>query len=148
MTTGAKTTIGKPAIFGSMAPSPSGQYLLVTEIKKPFSHTVPINGFPQDVEILTRSGEVAKKIADLPSREGTSLTGVETGPRCYQWRADQPATVLWVEALDGGDLKNKVPFRDKRRRRSRRRSPVSPWRSRKPNGATAASPTPTPASRC
>src|SRR5204863_2683416 len=28
-------------------------------------------------------------------------------------RPDQPATILWVEALDKGDLKNKVPFRDK-----------------------------------
>src|SRR5207247_2523369 len=28
-------------------------------------------------------------------------------------REDQPSTILWVEALDGGDLKNKVPFRDK-----------------------------------
>ena len=72
-----------------------------------------MNGFAQDVEIWTRAGEVAKKIADLPSREGTTLTGVEPGPRSYQWRADQPATIVWVEALDGGDLKNKVPFRDK-----------------------------------
>ena len=111
--TAAKTPIGQPAIFGTVTPSPSGQYLLVSRIKKPFSHIVPLNGFPQDVEILTRSGEVAKRIADLPSREGTTLTGVEPGPRAAHWRADQPATVLWVEALDGGDLKNKVPFRDK-----------------------------------
>ena len=97
-----------------VTPSPSGQYVLVSEVKKPFSHTMPMNGFPQDVEIWTRAGELAKKIADLPSREGTPLTGVEPGPRSYQWRADQPATIVWVEALDGGDLKNKVPFRDKR----------------------------------
>ena len=88
--------------------------MLVAKIKKPFSHLIPMNGFPQDVEIWTRSpGDIAKKIADLPSREGTPLTGVEPGPRSYQWRADQPATIVWVEALDGGDLKNKVPFRDK-----------------------------------
>jgi dipeptidyl aminopeptidase/acylaminoacyl peptidase len=54
-----------------------------------------------------------KKLADRPSREGTTLTGVEAGPRSFQWRADQPATVLWVEALDGGDNRAKVPFRDK-----------------------------------
>ena len=42
-----------------------------------------------------------------------TLTGVRTGPREYRWRPDQPATLVWVEALDGGDLKNKVPFRDK-----------------------------------
>src|SRR5262249_48379940 len=29
------------------------------------------------------------------------------------WRQDQPATVVWAEALDGGDPRNKVPFHDK-----------------------------------
>ena len=111
--TGAKTTIGRPGIFNNVTPSPSGQFVLVNKVKKPFSHLVPMNGFAQDVEIWGRAGELAKKIADLPSREGTTLTGVEPGPRGYHWRADQPSTILWVEALDGGDLKNKVPFRDK-----------------------------------
>ena len=72
-----------------------------------------MNGFPEDVEIWTRRGEVARRIADVPSREGVPLTGVQTGPRGYRWRQDQPATALWTEALDGGDMKNKVPFRDK-----------------------------------
>jgi dipeptidyl aminopeptidase/acylaminoacyl peptidase len=111
--TGAKSAIGKPAIFTGVTPAPGGQFLLATTIKKPFSHTVTMTGFPQNVEIWTRTGDVAKRIADQPSREGTTLTGVEPGPRAYRWRADQPATLLWVEALDGGDLKNKVPFRDK-----------------------------------
>jgi len=110
---GAKTTIGRPAVFNNVTPSPDGQHVLVAKIKKPYSHLVPMNGFPQEIEIWTRTGDVEKKIADLPSREGTPLTGVEPGPRSVHWRADQPATVLWVEALDGGDLKNKVPFRDK-----------------------------------
>jgi len=112
-TTGRKTLIGKPAIFDSVTPSPSGEYLLITKIKRPFSHLIPMNGFPQDIEVWSRSGQVAKKIADIPSREGVSLTGVQAGPRGIRWRPDEPATVLWVEALDGGDLKNKVPFRDK-----------------------------------
>jgi dipeptidyl aminopeptidase/acylaminoacyl peptidase len=111
--TGAKTLIGKPAIFAGVAPSPSGQYLLLTRIKKPFSHILPMNDFPSDVEIWTRAGDVARKVADKPSREGTPLTGVEAGPRGYRWRADQPATILWVEALDGGDPRTKVPFRDR-----------------------------------
>ena len=110
--TGAKTPIGKTGIFSNVTPSPSGQYVLVSKIKKPFSHTVPANGFNQDIEVWSRDGDV-KKLADRPSREGTTLTGVEAGPRGFQWRADQPATVLWVEALDGGDNRLKVPFRDK-----------------------------------
>lgn len=113
VTTGVKTVIGRPAIFDNMTPSPSGEYLLVSKIKRPFSRLIPMGGFPQDVEIWNRRGEVARKIAEIPSREGISLTGVQTGPRGYRWRSDQPATALWAEALDGGELKNKVPFRDK-----------------------------------
>ena len=111
--TGRKTLIGRAAIFDNVIPSPDGEYLLVSKIKRPFSHLIPMNGFPEDVEVWTRKGEVARKIADLPSREGVPINGVQTGPRGYHWRQDQPATVIWVEALDGGDLKNKVPFRDK-----------------------------------
>ena len=110
---GARTPIGRAAIFAGITPSPNNDYLLVSLVKRPFSHLIPMNGFPQDVEIWDRKGIVARKIADRPSREGTPLTGVETGPRSYDWRADQPATIVWTEALDGGDLKNKVPFRDK-----------------------------------
>jgi dipeptidyl aminopeptidase/acylaminoacyl peptidase len=110
---GSRTLIGRPAIFENVTPSPSGEYLLVAKIKRPFSHLIPMNGFPEDVEVWTRKGELARKIADVPSREGVSLTGVQVGPRGYRWRADQPATVLWTEALDGGEMKNKVPFRDK-----------------------------------
>ncbi|HSP63030.1 MAG TPA: hypothetical protein VLQ90_08625, partial [Pyrinomonadaceae bacterium] len=113
VTSAARTPIGRPAIFGSVTPSPSGEYILVSKIKRPFSHLIPMNGFPEDVEVWTRKGEVARKIADVPLREGVPLTGVQTGPRGYHWRQDQPATVVWTEALDGGDLKNKVPFRDK-----------------------------------
>ncbi|HYW70663.1 MAG TPA: prolyl oligopeptidase family serine peptidase, partial [Pyrinomonadaceae bacterium] len=112
-TTGKKTLIGKPAIFDNVTPSPSGDFVLVTRIKRPFSHLIPMNGFPQEIEVWSRAGQLAKKIAELPSREGVSIRGVQTGPRGVHWRQDQPATVLWVEALDGGDLRNKVPFRDK-----------------------------------
>jgi dipeptidyl aminopeptidase/acylaminoacyl peptidase len=112
-TTGAKTPFGHPAIFASVTPSPSGDYVLVSTIKRPFSHLIPLGGFPQDIEIWARRGSGVKKLADVPSREGTPLTGVEPGPRNHQWRADQPASILWIEALDGGDLKNPAAFRDR-----------------------------------
>lgn len=112
-TTGRKTLIGKPGIFDNVSPSPNGEYLLVTKIKRPYSHLIPMGGFPADVEVWTRAGQLARKIADVPTREGVPLTGVQTAPRGIRWREDQPAMVVWVEALDGGDLKNKVPFRDR-----------------------------------
>ncbi|MEA2415264.1 MAG: hypothetical protein QOI58_1921, partial [Thermoanaerobaculia bacterium] len=112
-TSGTMSAIGKPAILGDVAPSPNDHFILVTKIKRPFSHLVPMDDFPDDVEIWDRHGAVVKKLADQPSREGVPLTGVEAGPRGHHWREDQPATVVWTEALDGGDPKNKVPFRDR-----------------------------------
>ena len=110
---GRRTTIGRPAIFVTVTPSPDDRFVLVSRITRPYSHLIPMDGFPQHVEIWNRRGDVARTVAEIPSREGVTLTGVRTGPREYRWRPDRPATLMWVEALDGGDLKNKVPFRDK-----------------------------------
>ena len=41
------------------------------------------------------------------------INGVITGPRGYRWHPVEPATLVWVEALDKGDIKNKVPHRDR-----------------------------------
>jgi dipeptidyl aminopeptidase/acylaminoacyl peptidase len=41
------------------------------------------------------------------------VQGVPTGPRGFEWRANAPATLVWAEALDGGDWKTTVPQRDK-----------------------------------
>jgi len=111
-TSGRRTSIGRPAIFDTLTPSPDDRFILVSRVKRPYSHLIPMDGFPQQVEIWNRRGEVARTVAEIPSREGVTLTGVRTGPRAYRWRPDQAATLLWIEALDGGDLKNKVPFRD------------------------------------
>ncbi|MFL6213139.1 MAG: prolyl oligopeptidase family serine peptidase [Blastocatellia bacterium] len=111
--TGRKTLVGRPAIFDNVSASPGGDYILVARIKRPFSRLVPMNGFPKEVEIWNRRGEVVKKIADLPSSEGIPINGVQTGPRAYRWRADQPAAITWVEALDEGNPKKNVPFRDR-----------------------------------
>lgn len=110
---GKKTPIGRPGILDNPQASPNGEYILVSRQKRPFSRLVPMNGFPADAEIWSRKGDVVRKIADLPSAEGVPINGVRTGPRHQRWRPDQPATLTWVEALDEGDLKNVVPFRDK-----------------------------------
>jgi dipeptidyl aminopeptidase/acylaminoacyl peptidase len=98
-----RTIITKPVIFAQVTPSPSGAYILVTKIKRPFSHLIPMFGFPQDIEVLDKKGAVVKTLAQQPSQEGVPLAGVETGPRAFRWRMDQPATLVWAEALDGGD---------------------------------------------
>jgi dipeptidyl aminopeptidase/acylaminoacyl peptidase len=110
---GVKTPVGKPAMFGSTSASTDGQYILVARIKRPFSRLVTANGFPKDVEIWNRKGEVVRKIGEQPSSEGTPIGGVTTGPRAFRWVQVDPATLVWVEALDGGNPRTQVPLRDK-----------------------------------
>ena len=111
--TGRRTPLGKPGIFEEATPSPSGEYFLIARVKRPFSRLVPLNDFAKDVEIWSKAGEMVKRIADLPLAEAVPMQGVPTGPRRYQWNQHQPAAVVWVEALDKGDLRNKVPKRDR-----------------------------------
>ncbi len=111
--TGQRTPVGRPAIYTNTSASPDGNYLLVAAVKRPFSWLEAYNNFPKTVEVWDRRGAVVKAIADLPLADTVPNNGVLPGPRAWQWQALQPATVTWVEALDGGDPKTNVPHRDK-----------------------------------
>jgi len=111
--TGSHTNIGRPAIVGNMDPSPNGEYILVSRIKRPYSWLIGASAFPNDVEVWNRRGDLVKTLASVPLADVTPIGGVITGPRRFTWRVSQPATLVWVEALDRGDPKVKVPFRDR-----------------------------------
>jgi dipeptidyl aminopeptidase/acylaminoacyl peptidase len=110
---GRLTTVGKPGIIFSHAVSPNDEYLLVASVKRPYSRLVALFGFPMAYEVWNRKGEVVRRIFDRPSTEGVPINGVPKGPRSITWRRDHPATLVWSEALDEGDLRNKVSHRDK-----------------------------------
>ncbi len=57
--------------------------------------------------------KVVREVARPGLRENIPIEGVETGPRGFSWSDSAPAELLWLEALDGGDPKTKVPHRDK-----------------------------------
>ena len=109
---GKVTPIGKPAMFTDLAPAPDGDHILVEQIKKPFSYVTTYDHFAHDVEVWTRSGKVTP-IAQLPVADRVPIHGVPTGPRDFEWRPTEPATLVWAEALDNGDWSVKVPNRDK-----------------------------------
>ncbi len=112
-TDGAVTTVGKPAVFQGASPSPDGKLLLVTRIVRPYSYLHASFSFPKDVEVWDRAGKVVHKLASLPLADRVPIEGVATGPRGYHWRPTDPATLAWVEALDGGNPREKVPHRDR-----------------------------------
>jgi len=114
--TAAIIPIGKPGNYEDLAPAPDGRHILVTAIHKPYSYVTTYDRFPQEVEVWDvsdRSHVVTHNIASLPLADRVPIAGVPLGPRDFSWRATDPATLVWAEALDGGDWKIQVPARDK-----------------------------------
>ena len=109
---GHATAVGQPAIFQSVDPSPDGHHILVTRIQKPFSYLFPDNAFPKEIEVWDTKGKLVYKVASQPLADQVPIDGVITGPRTIRWRPNQPATLVWAQALDGGDPKKKVAHRD------------------------------------
>src|SRR6185369_2504744 len=110
----AKTTpIGKAGIIESARISPDGKNILVTTLHRPFSYLHDARSFPKEIEIWDRTGKVLLKVSSQPLEDRVPINGVMTGQRSIQWRSTDSATLMWVEALDKGDLKNKVPNRDR-----------------------------------
>jgi dipeptidyl aminopeptidase/acylaminoacyl peptidase len=56
---------------------------------------------------------VEHKVASHPLEDKVPINGVAVGPRSIQWRPSAPATVVWVEAMDGGDSRKEAPYRDR-----------------------------------
>ena len=112
----AVTRVGKPGNIENLDPAPDGQHLLVATIHKPYSYVTTAERFPREVEVwdvARRAAVTSTTIASIPLTDRVPVAGVPTGPREFEWRATDPATLIWAEALDGGDWKTKVPQRDK-----------------------------------
>lgn len=105
--------IGAPAIFETADVSPDGQHILTARIERPYSYLYPFYRFPRQLEIIDLDGKTIRKIAALPLQDQIPSDGVATGARAYGWIPTENATLVWVEALDEGNPKSKVPFRDK-----------------------------------
>jgi dipeptidyl aminopeptidase/acylaminoacyl peptidase len=105
--------VGPVGIYDSMGLSPDGRYLLVSRIERPFSYQFPYTRFPKVVEVWDLDGRVVSTIAKIPLQDNLPAQGVPTGPRQVNWIPTEPSTLMWAEALDGGDPRRKAEYRDK-----------------------------------
>ena len=111
--TSAVRPLGPAGIYRGVEPSPDGSRLLVTRIERPYSYQLPFFRFPQRIEVWDIDGQVEFTLAELPLAEEVPIEGVPTGPRSPHWRPTEPATLVWVEALDGGDPRHEADHRDR-----------------------------------
>ncbi len=112
--TGKKTIFLPAGLYTDESFSPDGNYVMVSTVEKPFSYIVPLNRFPNKSTVYNASGKVVKVVNEVPLSEimPKGFNAVRTGKRNMNWRPDEPATLVYVEALDGGDPAKKVDYRD------------------------------------
>lgn len=101
-------------IYAGESFSPDGNYLMLATIQKPYSYIVPLSRFPQKTIVYDANGNEIKQVNEVPLTEvmPKGFSSVRKGKRSMSWRADKPASLSYVVALDEGDQANKVDFRD------------------------------------
>ena len=109
---GGVRTLAEPGIW-DLSASPSGAYILAERTVRPFSYLVPDSRFPKELQVWSREGEVVAQVASLPLADGAPIGGVEEGPRGHRWMPGEDHTLMWVEALDGGDPRAEAEHRDR-----------------------------------
>ena len=114
------TPVGRPGLYEELTVAPDGRHAVVTEIRPPYSYVTTFDRFPKQVDLwdLARSGvkgmnPVVREIAALALADRVPNRGVPLGPRAFSWRPTEPATLVWAEALDGGDPNAAAAERDK-----------------------------------
>jgi dipeptidyl aminopeptidase/acylaminoacyl peptidase len=112
---GAVKLLGKPGVFAGIAPSPDGRFVLAKELHRPYSYGQTYDRFPERREVYTVTTGGVKVLDDAPLIDNLPIDrdAVEPGKREFEWRADAPATVAWVQAADGGDPKRESRVRDR-----------------------------------
>ena len=101
-----------PAIYFGVNPSPDGKYLMVSRLQKPFSFLLTYRSFPRQISVTDLDGKEVYRVADVPMEENIPIEGVRLGRRRMDWMSARDATLIWGEALDGGDPNVEAEHRD------------------------------------
>ena len=99
-------------LFLQASLSPDGKWLLEARLERLFSYLMPYYQFPHTFTARGIDGDAKQVICRVPLAQNIPIGGVRTGPRSVGWKASEPASLVWVEALDGGDPERKVEHRD------------------------------------
>jgi hypothetical protein len=111
--TGEQREIGSPGIYSGFAVSPDSKWLLVERLVPPWDHGLDWRLHAHDIEIWRSGGETFKRIAAVPLSPNPVKGGVPKGPRQVEWSPSRPASLIWTEALDGGNPKTEADHRDR-----------------------------------
>ncbi len=104
----------EPAMHRGISFSPDGNYILISEISRPFSYLVPLGRFPFTTSVYDKDGNLVQIVLESPLEEDRPKGFMSTrkGKRNMSWRPDKPASLYYTLALDDGDGNKEVAHRD------------------------------------
>jgi dipeptidyl aminopeptidase/acylaminoacyl peptidase len=114
--TGKTVAVGPPALYEVLSPSPDGNYFLSVRTVRPYPYLLAEDfRFPKEIEVLDIRGQ---RVATLAKRGNGGWGNLDRGwavpgPRRFAWAPGTAATLVYIEALDGGDPRVKAPYRDR-----------------------------------
>ena len=110
---GSAKAFGKRAIYTGASVSPNGAYVLAERVHRPFSYLFPFDRFPAYTSVIDFKGREVSLVHDGPLHDAIAVEGVPAGPRAIGWQPNLPASLVWWEALDGGDPRVPIAHRDR-----------------------------------
>ena len=101
-------------MYTDITPSPDGEFVMVSNIKKPFSYIVTYGRFPKSTNIYDNEGMLVSNLVNVPLIEELpqGFNAVWNGKRNFSWRMDKPSTITYMIALDNGDPSKEAEYRD------------------------------------
>ncbi|MDO9153206.1 MAG: prolyl oligopeptidase family serine peptidase [Paludibacter sp.] len=111
---GNKVLFKESNIYKNENISPDGKCVMISIIRKPFSFLVPEEYFAKQTIVCDSEGNTVKVVNEVPLLDSLpkGFMAVQKEKRRFNWRSDEPATLAFVEALDGGDPAIETEFRD------------------------------------
>jgi dipeptidyl aminopeptidase/acylaminoacyl peptidase len=113
LATGASREVGKPGLFVQLEAVGTQGRVLTERLVPPFSYQVGWPDFARQVELLDANGTLLRDLGRIKLREDVAVGGVVTGPRQFWASPLADGAIYWVDALDGGDPRNKAAHRDR-----------------------------------
>lgn len=110
---GEVNTLNHTSMVDDFYVSPNGQYLLISSLPTKLSTLVPYKKWGRQYYILNLATNKSKSpLPQLKDKYKLKKDSVPIGSRSVQWLPFEPATISWVEAVDGGDMAKDLSIHD------------------------------------
>jgi len=107
--------LGNVGVINNISLSPNSDYLLVTELQKPYSYAVPHFRFARNTVVWDKTGKPVYTVVeqDVADNLPIGFDVVVPDRRSISWRNDADATLVWAVAGDGGNSRAPADVRDR-----------------------------------